>query len=287
MYKLQIMKFLNKKNIRKIIGIGGLALLLVPLSGCDEDAVQTLPERNWELVWSDDFDGVAGTAPDASKWTFDIGNGTDGWGNQELQYYTNRSENVKLDGNGNLVITARKENYSGSAYTSARVKTQGLFAHAYGKIEARIKTPYGAGIWPAFWMLGDNNNTVPWPACGEIDIMELKGHIPNVVYGTLHGPGYSAGNAITKPYGLQNARFDQDYHVFGIEWKENQIDFFVDGYLYQRINSSDASGDWAFNHSFFLIMNIAVGGNFVGYPTDSTSFPQNMYIDYVRVYKSK
>ncbi|WP_228457786.1 family 16 glycosylhydrolase [Chryseobacterium sp. C3] len=201
-----------------------------------------------------------------------------------MQSYTNSTNNVSLDGNGNLVITARK---NGNAFTSARVKTQGLFSHAYGKIEARIKTPYGPGIWPAFWMLGDNINTVSWPQCGEIDIMELKGHIPNVVYGTLHGPGYSGGNAKTKAYGLQNARFDQDFHVFGVEWQENQIDFFVDGYLYHRVKSSDVSGEWVYNHPFFLILNVAVGGNFVGFPTDGTSFPQSMYIDYVRVYKAK
>ena len=117
--------------------------------------------------------------------------------------------------------------------------------------------------------------------------MELKGHIPNVVYGTLHGPGYSGGAAKTKSYGLQNSRFDQDFHVFGIEWKENQIDFFVDGFLYQRVTPKDVTGEWVYNHPFFLILNVAVGGNFVGFPTDGTSFPQNMYIDYVRVYKAK
>ncbi|SHK46001.1 glycoside hydrolase family 16 protein [Epilithonimonas mollis] len=281
------MQFLNKRNIKRIIRIGCLIVLIFPLSGCDEDAEQRLPERNWELIWSDDFNGAKGASPDASKWNYDIGKGTDGWGNQELQYYTDRPENVMLDGKGNLVITAKKENYSGSSYTSGRIKTQGLFAQKYGKIESRIKTPSGPGIWPAFWMLGDNINTTPWPACGEVDIMELKGHTPNVVHSTLHGPGYSAGSALTKSYGLQNSRFDQGYHIFGMEWKENQIDFFVDGYLYHREKSTDTSKDWVFNHSFFLIMNIAVGGNFVGFPTDSTLFPQQMYIDYIRVYKAK
>lgn len=281
------MKILNKKNIQKNKFIGVFGILLFSLSGCDEEAVQTLPERNWELVWSDEFDGNSGNLPDATKWTYDIGTGTNGWGNQELEYYTKRTDNVKLDGNGNLVITAKKENYSGSAFTSARIKTKGLFSHAYGKIEARIKTPYGPGIWPAFWMLGDNVDTVNWPNCGEIDIMELKGHIPSVIYGTLHGPGYSGGGAKTKSYGLQNSRFDQDYHVFAVEWKENQIDFFVDGYLYQRVTPKDVSGEWVYNHPFFLILNVAVGGNFVGFPTDGTSFPQNMYIDYVRVYNAK
>ncbi len=275
------MKYLPKNKIVQLLAVPAF---LFSMSACDQESVQTLPERNFEMVWSDEFNGTAGSLPDNKKWTFDLGNGDNGWGNQELLSYTNSTNNVSLDGNGNLVITARK---NGNAFSSARVKTQGLFSHAYGKIEARIKTPYGPGIWPAFWMLGDNVNTVTWPQCGEIDIMELKGHIPNVVYGTLHGPGYSGGNAKTKAYGLQNARFDQDFHVFGVEWQENQIDFFVDGYLYHRVKSSDVSGEWVYNHPFFLILNVAVGGNFVGFPTDSTSFPQSMYIDYVRVYKAK
>lgn len=275
------MKYLPKNKILKLLAVPAF---LFSMSSCDQESVQTLPDRSFEMVWSDEFNGTAGSLPDNKKWTFDLGNGDNGWGNQELQSYTNSTNNVSLDGNGNLVITARK---NGNAFTSARVKTQGLFSHAYGKIEARIKTPYGPGIWPAFWMLGDKINTVSWPQCGEIDIMELKGHIPNVVYGTLHGPGYSGGNAKTKAYGLQNARFDQDFHVFGVEWQENQIDFFVDGYLYHRVKSSDVSGEWVYNHPFFLILNVAVGGNFVGFPTDGTSFPQSMYIDYVRVYKAK
>lgn len=276
-----------KSKFRIVILTGILGFSLSCLIGCDEEAVQTLPERNWELVWNDEFEGTAGTSPDATKWTYDIGNGSSGWGNQELEYYTNRPDNVQLDGNGNLLITAKKESYGGYAYTSARIKTQGLFSQAYGKIEARIKTPYGSGIWPAFWMLGDNVETVSWPQCGEIDIMELKGNSPNIVHGTLHGPGYSGGSAITKAFGLQNSRFDQDFHVFAVEWRDQQIDFFVDGFLYQRVNASDVSGEWVYNHPFFIILNVAVGGNFVGYPTDGTLFPQNMYVDYVRVYKAK
>ncbi len=273
-----------KKYTKNIYTIIASSLMLIPLFGCDEDAVQTLPERNWELTWSDEFAGTAGDLPDATKWTFDLGNGTDGWGNNELENYTNSTNNVSLDGNGNLVITAIK---NGNSFTSARVKTQGLFAQAYGKVEARIKTPFGPGIWPAFWMLGDNVDTVGWPQSGEIDIMELRGQKPNIINGTLHGPGYSGGNAITKAYGLQNGRFDTDFHVFGVEWTESQIDFFVDGYLYQRIKSSDVPGDWVYNHPFYMILNVAVGGNYVGFPTDETPFPQKMYIDYVRVYKQK
>ncbi len=273
------MKNSNKIMSLKIITLAAFSVLLF---SCDEESVQSLPERNFELVWSDEFDGSASTLPDATKWAYDLGTGINGWGNQELQNYTNSTDNVSLDGSGNLVITAIR---NGNSFTSARIKTQNLFSHKYGKIEARIKTPFGPGIWPAFWMLGENIDTVGWPNCGEIDIMELKGHQPHIIYGTLHGPGYSAGNAITKMYGLQNDRFDNDFHIFAVEWQENQIDFFVDGYLYKRVKSSDVSGEWVYNQSFFIILNVAVGGNFVGFPTDGTLFPQKMYIDYVRAYK--
>lgn len=250
-------------------------------TGCDEEEKQTISSRNWQLVWSDEFEGTAGTLPDASKWGYDLGN-NGGWGNAELQSYTNDPENVSLDGNGNLVITAKK---AGSSYRSARVKTQGKFSQAYGRFEARLKTPYGPGIWPAFWMLGDNIGEVGWPNCGEIDIMELKGQLPYVINGTVHGPGYSAGNAISSAYALQNDRFDLDYHIFAVEWSEDQIDFFCDGYLYKRITKNDVPGEWVYDQPFFMILNVAVGGNYVGFPTDQTPFPQKMTVDYVRVYQ--
>ena len=273
-----------KRYYKNISIIFSTSVLLLSLSNCNEEAVQTLPKESWELTWSDEFLGTAGDLPDATKWTYDLGNGTNGWGNSELESYTNSTNNVALDGAGNLVITAIK---NGTSYSSARIKTQGLFSQAYGKIEARIKTPFGPGIWPAFWMLGSDVETNAWPNCGEIDIMELRGQKPNIINGTVHGPGYSGGNAITKAYGLQNGRFDTDFHVFGVEWTKSQIDFFVDGYLYQRIKSTDVSGEWVYNHPFYMILNVAVGGNYVGFPTDETPFPQKMYIDYVRVYKQK
>ncbi|MFZ9977584.1 MAG: glycoside hydrolase family 16 protein [Candidatus Kapaibacteriota bacterium] len=255
------------------------------LSGCEEQAVQTLPERAWTLTWSDDFEGIAGTSPDKLKWTYDIGTGNNGWGNSELEYYTNRPSNVQLNGEGQLVITARKESFSGSGYTSARIKTQGLFSQTYGRFEARIKTPTGPGIWPAFWLLGDNISEVSWPQCGEIDIMEQRGQEPSVTHGTVHGPGYFGGNAKTKAFGLLTGRFDMDFHVYAIEWGEDYIDFFIDDFLYQRIQPNDLTGEWVFNKPFFIILNVAVGGNYVGYPTTGTPFPQSMIIDYVRVYK--
>jgi beta-glucanase (GH16 family) len=255
------------------------------LSGCEEQAVQTLPERTWTLTWSDDFDGSPGNKPNPANWTYDIGTGNNGWGNSELQYYTDRPTNVQLNGEGQLVITARKETFSGSGYTSARIKTQGLFSQTHGRFEARIKTPTGPGIWPAFWLLGDNITEVSWPQCGEIDIMEQRGQESAITHGSVHGPGYSGGNAKTKAFGLMSGRFDTEFHVYAIEWGEDYIDFFIDEYLYQRIQPKDLTGEWVFNKPFFIILNVAVGGNYVGYPTTGTPFPQSMIIDYVRVYK--
>lgn len=276
-----------KKFTGGLMAAACVTALLTVLNSCKRDAVQTLPKREWALVWNDDFDGSAGSAPDNSKWTFDIGTGANGWGNSELQYYTNRPENVQIDGNGHLVITARSESFAGSGFTSARIKTKGLFSQAYGRFEASIKTPTGPGLWPAFWMLGANIDAVPWPQCGEIDIMEQRGQQPSVTHGSVHGPGYSGGNAVTKSYAIRNGRFDTDFHLYAVEWGEDYIDFFVDDYLYHRITPEDVTGEWVYNQPFFLILNVAVGGNFVGFPTTGTPFPQAMYVDYVKVYRPK
>jgi beta-glucanase (GH16 family) len=263
---------------------------LIVMSGafwsCQEDD-NIIVDRNYQLVWEDDFSGAAGKAPDAKKWQYDIGigPGNDGWGNQELEYYTDRPQNVALDGAGNLAITARKESFGGRGFTSGRINTKGLFAQGYGRFEARIKMPWGPGIWPAFWMLGSNIDKVPWPECGEIDIMEYKGQEPNVIYGSLHGPGYSGGSAITKSYGLTNNRFDVDFHIFAVEWNEESIDFYVDDTLYQRLKPEDVKGKWVYNQPFYIILNVAVGGYFAGFPTAQTPFPQTMLVDYVKVYK--
>jgi beta-glucanase (GH16 family) len=271
------------KKLTQAFLLAGLGLAAVlTLNSCKRDAVQTRPERAWELVWSDDFNGAAGNPPDAAKWAFDIGGG--GWGNNELQVYTNNASNVKLDGNGKLVITAIS---NASGFTSARVKTKGKFAQAFGRFEARIKTPTGPGIWPAFWMLGANIDTKPWPQCGEIDIMEQRGQQPSITHGTVHGPGYSGGNSIGKAYGLTNGRFDTDYYIYAVEWGADYIDFFVNDFLYQRITPETVTGEWVYNQPFFLLLNVAVGGNFVGFPTTGTPFPQSMYVDYVKVYKQK
>lgn len=263
------------------------AVLIFSLISCKKNAVQTLPQRSWELVWEDDFTGTSGSAPDNSKWSFDIGTGVNGWGNSELQYYTNRSSNASLDGNGNLVITARTENFGGSGFTSARVNTKNKFEQAYGRFEARIKTPYGPGIWPAFWLLGSDVDINEWPQCGEIDIMEQRGQEPYINHGSVHGPGYSGGNSITKAYALMDGRFDTDFHIYAIEWGPDYIDYFVDNFLYQRITPDNVTGEWVYNHAFFIILNVAVGGNYVGFPTSGTPFPQRMYVDYVKVYNQK
>lgn len=282
------MNSIKIKNIKNIfIAAGICGLLILALNGCKKDAVQSLPQREWELTWSDEFSGSAGTAPDNTKWKFDIGTGDNGWGNSELQYYTNRPSNIQLDGKGNLVITARSESFAGSGFTSARIKTKDLFAQKYGRFEARIKTPTGPGMWPAFWMLGANIDTKPWPQCGEIDIMEQRGQQPSVTHGSVHGPGYSGANAVTKPYGLTTGRFDTDYHVYAVEWGEDYIDYFVDNFLYQRITPEKVTGEWVYNTPFYILLNVAVGGNFVGFPTTGTPFPQSMYVDYVKVYKQK
>lgn len=270
--------------INKIHITGISLLLLIALFGCKTDDFQKIDHRNWNLVWNDEFNDSTGVLPDSAKWAFDIGTGQGGWGNQELQYYTDRPENVSMDGLGNLVITAKSEGFAGSAFTSARITTKGLFDQQYGRFEARLKTPYGPGIWPAFWMVGSDIESVGWPQCGEIDIMELRGQQPDIIGGSLHGPGYSGGNPITKRYALVNDRFDTEYHIFAIEWDENKIDFFVDDFLYQRIDRSEVSGEWVYDHPFFIILNVAVGGNYVGFPTSQTPFPQMMIIDYVRVY---
>lgn len=278
------------KMARKSLWVSPIAWLLflsLALVSCKDD--NKIVERNWQLAWEDDFEGPAGQSPDNSKWVFDIGRGpnNDGWGNAELEYYTDRPENVSLDGAGNLAITAIRESFAGSPYTSARIKTQGLFEQAYGRFEARIKMPWGPGIWPAFWLLGANIETVGWPQCGEIDIMEYRGQEPNIIHGSVHGPGYSGGASITKSFGFEKSRFDVDFHVFAIEWAEEEITYFVDDVAYQQIKPEDAPGEWVFGHPFFILLNVAVGGNYVGFPAAETPFPQTMLVDWVRVYKEQ
>ena len=219
--------------------------------------------------------------------------GGGGWGNNELETYTNRTQNAQVQ-DGNLVITANKETYTGTdgiarQYTSARIKTQGLFDQKNGRFEARIKIPQGQGIWPAFWMLGNNIGTVGWPNCGEIDIMENIGKEPDKVHGSMHGPGYSGGNSLTGTYAVPSGKFADDFHIFAIEWETSVVRFYVDGKLYETRTPADIppGTSWVYDHPFFILLNVAVGGDWPGSPDNSTVFPQTMVVDYVRVYAKK
>ena len=249
---------------------------------------QTLP--GWTLVWSDEFNLPDGSSPDASKWN--LVTGGNGFGNAELESYTNRPQNAEIQ-NGNLVITALKESYTGADmvshdYTSARLNTSNKFQQAYGRFEASIKIPYGQGMWPAFWLLGNDLSTKAWPTCGEIDIMENIGREPSIVHGTIHGPGYSGGKGIGSPFSFSDSRkFADDFHVYAVEWSPKQIKFFVDNNLYATRTPADlpAGIKWVYDHPFFILLNLAVGGKWPGSPDASTVFPQQMLVDYVRVYK--
>jgi beta-glucanase (GH16 family) len=268
--------------LKRIYLIISIFILLVAASG-------SASAQTYTLRWADEFDGAAGSAPDQTKWNYDIGG--NGWGNNELETYTHRTENAFLDGDGHLVIKLIKETLRGPDgikrnYTSARLLTQGKFTQRYGRFEARLKVPFGQGIWPAFWMLGANSDSVGWPMCGEIDIMEQIGREPSINHGTLHGPGYSGGSGISGIYTLSDGqKFADDFHSFAIEWEPTAIRFYVDGNLYQTKTTADAAGrQWVFDHPFFIIMNVAVGGSFPGSPDATTTFPQTMTVDYVRVY---
>ena len=258
-----------------------LSTSLLVIMGCSSDEKQTVTTMN-NLVFQDEFNEDG--APNSANWSYNIGTGSNGWGNNELQYYTDRPENVVVE-DGMLKITARRELYMGSNYTSARILTKGKVEQKYGRIEARIKLPLGRGLWPAFWMLGANSDTVTWPLCGEIDIMEYLGNNPTTVLGTVHGPGYSGGESISKSYTLPNSRFDTDFHIFGIEWGEDYINYYIDDVLYNQITPEDVPGEWVFDQPFYIILNMAVGGNLPGSPNTETAFPQTMLVDYIRIYQ--
>lgn len=236
-------------------------------------------QAGWTLVWSDEFDGLV---LDPAKWVPETGG--DGWGNAELQFYTRRAENARVE-DGYLVIEARRERFENREYTSARLKTQGLAAWRYGRVEARIQIPRGQGLWPAFWMLGDDITTVGWPECGEIDIMENIGREPGVVHGTVHGPGYSGAQGKGAAYRLPAGAFADGFHLYAIEWEPEAIRWYVDGALYQTLTPGDLPGRWVYDHPFFMILNVAVGGHWPGSPDQTTVFPQIMRVDYVRVFQ--
>lgn len=267
-----------------------LVVMIAGLPGSPRQTASPPSARKagWILTWSDEFNGADGSSPDPTKWL--VESGGNGWGNDELEYYTPRRQNVRQE-NGNLVIEAIKEPYAGPdgvrrEYTSARLKTQGRFRQRYGRFEARIQIPAGQGMWPAFWLLGDDFSTASWPQCGEIDIMESIGSEPSTILGSLHGPGYSDSNPLTTAYKLPRGRFSDGFHVFAIEWEPQVVRFYVDDHLYATKTPEDLPPGkrWVYDHPFFVILNLAVGGNLPGSPDGSTVFPQRMLTDYVRVY---
>ena len=237
-----------------------------------------------EMVWGDEF---TGSAIDPGKWGYDIGGG--GWGNNELEYYTSSPENSYIN-NGNLVIEAKKQSQGGRDYTSARMLTKNKQTFKYGRVDVRAKLPQGQGIWPAIWMLGADIDQNNWPKCGEIDMMELRGQEPNKFLTTMHFPtssgahGYKGGPDQVLPTG----NFSDAFHTFSVVRSKDQMRFFLDGNLYYTFSPGDVNGGgYPFNNPFFMILNIAVGGDFLGNPNASTPFPQRMEVDYVRYYQYK
>ncbi len=265
-------------SLKRTLLYAGLILLLTP----------ALQAQSWQLTWSDEFNAPNGTPPNPAKWNAVTGG--NGFGNNELETYTARPTNVQQQ-NGNLIITARKEDLTGPdgiarPYTSARLNTTGHFAQKYGRFEARIKLPTGKGIWPAFWLLGDDHATSHWPDCGEIDILETIGSA-NTMYSTIHGPGYSGSKGPSTKFDLPAAQqVDSDFHLYAIEWSPNDIKFFFDDRLIVERTPADlpAGTHWVYDHPFYILLNLAVGGNWPGNPDQTTTFPQQMLVDHVRVY---
>lgn len=249
---------------------------------------QQIPATPWHLVWSDEFNGPAGSAPDPARWSPEIGG--KGFGNHELETYTGRPSNLQQK-DGNLVITALQEDLTGPDgiprhYTSARIRTQGHFSQSYGRFEARMQLPAGKGIWPAFWLLGDDISTTGWPRSGEIDVMEAIGD-PSTVYSTLHGPGYSGAHAISAKFPLPSGeKIDTAFHLYAVEWAPDRIRFFFDDRVIAERTPADLppGAKWVYDHPFFLLLNLAVGGDWPGNPDPATIFPQRMLVDFVRVY---
>ena len=273
--------------MKSLLSVNVLIILAV-LTGNDVNVAlptygNTIPPR--KLVWADEFDKPG--LPDSTKWNYEVGG--NGWGNNELEYYTNRrTENARVE-NGKLIIEARKETYQDKNYTSARLITQGKHIWKYGRIEALAKLPKGLGTWPAIWMLGNTISTVGWPRGGEIDIMEHVGFDENVIHGTVHTEDYNHGKHTEKGDTLRVRNVTTDFHLYAIEWTANQIDFFVDKQKYYSVRKADlgdTEAQWPFDQPFFLILNVAVGGNWGGRKgVDETIWPQRMELDYVRVYQ--
>lgn len=261
-----------------------------------DDLTSAATSSGWQLIWHDEFEDAPGSKPDERWWTLEtLDRDGDGWGNRELQYYIDH--NAYHDGKSHLVIEVRQENpanalcwYGPARYTSARLVTRNKFAFTYGRVEARIQLPSGQGIWPALWMMGQNVDVVEWPMCGEIDIMENIGREPTTIHGSIHGTGYCAGtDGISGTYSLEGARFADNFHLFAMEWHPDRFAFFLDGTAYFTVTKAEVEQreEWVFDHPFYLLLNVAVGGNWPGAPDSSSTYPQFLLIDYLRVYQQQ
>jgi beta-glucanase (GH16 family) len=271
------------------------ALALGTLLGCASP--ESTAGGPWVEVWSDEFNGAAGAPVDTTRWRYDTadgcGAGNCGWGNNEKEYYRAAPENIALDGQGQLRIVARQAPagltcyYGPCRYTSAKITTRGKMEVLPGRVEARIKLAVGQGLWPAFWMLGRNIAAVGWPASGELDIMENKGSDSLRTSSAVHGPGYSGNTPFVHVQPLARGTIASDFHTFAVEWDSLRIRFFVDDSVHYVVARSDVAhyGNWVFDQPFFVILNLAVGGNFDGDPQSDAIFPATMLVDYVRVYK--
>lgn len=279
-----------------------LVALSVALSLLVNPVADAATKKSLKLLWSDEFNGKKGSLPSSKVWSAEIGGG--GWGNSERQYYTNKSSNASMDGSGRLVITADRisneyaeqvgevpgtedilNRCSECQFTSARLKTARKLSFQYGRIEARMKLPQGVGTWPAFWMLGgDLLDGVPWPECGEIDIMEFRGDISDQSTSAIHGPTTPQGSGLGTRF-LSFAPLSDDYHTFAIEWKKNSLSFIVDGRVTGTFSSADTgSRGWVYNQKFFLILNLAMGGTYAGEFIDPTLNQAQLSVDYIRFY---
>lgn len=252
--------------------------------GC-KPPVENTSSNDYILIWQEKFDGEAGARPNTDVWEMETGN--DGWGNNQLEYNTNRSDNAQLTGTGELKIIAKMEEYGGSSYTSARIKTKDAFEPVFGRFEARIKLPAGQGLWPAFWLLGADFEEDGWPLCGEIDIMEFRGEEPDTVIATVHGPGYSGGAGVGTEYKLQEGAFSDGWHVFSVDIDPDHIAWYIDEQLVHTVAIGDLPPNtpWVLDNPMKIILNVAVGGNFVQAPNDPSVFPAEMYVDWVRFWE--
>jgi beta-glucanase (GH16 family) len=286
----------------RILNAGWASVVGASLA-CAGNTLSSAPTANapttptaWTQVWSDEFDGPAGARVDSTKWNYNTqdgcNNGNCGWGNNEKEYYSDAPENIALNGQGQLMIVARVAPpglscyYGPCRYTSAKITTKGKMLAAPGRVEARIKLALGQGLWPAFWMLGQGDPTLSWPACGELDIMENKGSQPITTSSAVHGPGYSGNTPFAHANSLTRGTISDDFHIFAVEWDSLHVRFYVDDIPHYQVTRDEIEhfGKSILNQPFFVILNLAVGGHFDGDPQSDAIFPATMLVDYVRVY---